>query len=137
MVTINAFHPDRVDTKNKEWDFLFQVSIRDKVFTYLTTNIKNKTSIESYSSNFSTFFDISIENAYIWTLWFSIVGVSLFDKNLSNQRDYRLERNSDTYQTLEKIEHIHRLWTPLSHKDIEYIKRVYDAYMQSWPQDWK
>jgi hypothetical protein len=60
----------------------------------LITNPQNRTSVEAWQNNFSTFFDINNSNDItLGTIGFSTSGISLFDTDLSNRRDFSLGRD--------------------------------------------
>jgi hypothetical protein len=106
--------------------------VGDKVFTYLTTNIREKNGITEWNNNFSTFFDIkNPDNTNLGTIGFSIAGISLFDPGLENRRDFSLKRDDPVYVRLEQIERLLRIGREIESDDASYIKSLWESHTQA------
>ncbi len=128
-IIIDITHPERMDRKDSNWNFLFQAKVWEKVFTYLTTNKgSDPRSIEAWSNNFSTFFMIKNERQIYGSIGFSINGISIFWLNLDSQKDFSLKRTEETYQQLEKIEKRVRQDGKLEEDDIDFMTVLWNKY---------
>lgn len=136
MLKLTSYTPERIDGKDTEWRFLFSTKVRENVFTYLTTNIRGRTSIEEWKNNFSTFFDIeNPDETPLGTIGFSIAGISIFDPGLQNRRDFSLKRNDDLYLWIEKLERKMCAEQKLPSDDMNFVASIWEKYIQPWDQD--
>lgn len=90
--------------KNEEGYFSFAIKLNEKKFIYLQTNPEQKESIENWKNNFSSTFKVKSNDNLEKIVLFSINGISIFDENLHNRKDYLLSRSSNLYRKLEILE---------------------------------
>lgn len=87
--------------------FVFQSYVSDQVWTYLTTDLVKKESIEEWQNNFSSFYVLRKSDWNILgIIWFSIRWISLFSEGYKNRKDMPKNPWSFEYRKLEEIEKI-------------------------------
>ena len=137
MDTIVIINPERSE-KRDDWRFLFQVSVQSTVWTYLTTDLRkwSRWSITDWRNNFSSFFEIQdSEKKLLGLIGFSTNGISLFDSWYTNRKDFTIDRSSEKYQSIERIERESRTSNTVDWENTLRLKSLWDSLNSSWPQD--
>ena len=94
---------ERFQETDKKGTTYFKVEINNKKeFTYLRTNQSTGEDFEKWNNNFYAGYSFKRKDKKYIAL-FSIEGISYFNDNLSLRRNLKLQRDSEIYQTLERL----------------------------------